>query len=414
MTMAVRRLGMVVAVLIAVLPALAGAAASTAMPGWSAVWTAAQQQPDPGAGNWSASGFGDETIRQVVRVSAGGPALRIRLSNRYGRAATAVTHATVAHGAAGGSLRPESVRPLTVGLAPSFDIPPGAEIATDPVALATTAGDSVTVSMYFARPTGPATHHAQASATTFRAAGDHAADADATGFTAVSRSWYYLAGVDVVRAAAHPDVTVAFGDSITDGYGSTADRNRRYPDELAELLTGAGRSRPVLNAGISGNRVTVDSPLLGDSAVARFGRDALRQPGVGSVVVLEGINDIGLGGGIGPDGRRSATVSAGRLIDGHRNLIRQARAAGIRIVGATMLPFAGSAYYTADKEHVRTAVNTWIRTSSEYDAVVDLDAAMAAPTDRTRLRPAFDSGDHLHPSDAGYRALAAAVTDSGL
>ncbi|WP_276313949.1 SGNH/GDSL hydrolase family protein [Nocardia huaxiensis] len=415
MTQRLTRLGMVIAALITMLLIPAGTALTAPVLDWSAVWATAQQRPDTGMhGNWSAQGFADQTVRQTIRVSAGGPALRIRLSNLYGREPLALSHATVARSVGGAAVAPESLRPLTVGLASAFEIAPGAELSTDPVPLAVSPGESLTVTMYFARPTGPATHHAQAAATTYRAAGNHAADATATPFTETSRSWYYLAGVDVLRSAPRPDVTVAFGDSITDGYLSTTDANRRYPDELAQQLTAAGRSRPVLNAGISGNRVTVDSALLGDSALSRFRRDVLQQPGISTVIVLEGINDIGLSGGPDPDGRHSPAITAEHLIDSHRDLIRQARTAGIRIIGATILPFAGSPYFTPDKERIRLEVNTWIRTSGEYDAVVDLDTALASPTDRTALNPTFDSGDHLHPNDSGYRAMAAAVTRSGL
>jgi lysophospholipase L1-like esterase len=205
---------------------------------------------------------------------------------------------------------------------------------------------------------------------------------------------------------------VTFGDSITDGAFSTPDANNRYPDELAERLVAAGRRLGVLNAGIGGNRILADSPGLGERATARFARDALDQPGVRTVIVLEGINDIGFGATSGEE-----PPTAAQLIEGHRTLIRAAHARGVKMIGATVLPFAGTVYpgyYTERGEQVRDAVNDWIRTSGEYDAVVDLDRALADPADPDRLNPAYDGGDGLHPNDAGMRAMAAAIDLSEL
>jgi lysophospholipase L1-like esterase len=178
---------------------------------------------------------------------------------------------------------------------------------------------------------------------------------------------------------------------------------------LAERFAAAGSPRAVLNEGIGGNRVTVDSSWLGDAAQRRFRQDVLEQPGIGTVIILEGTNDIGLSTGGEAIGEQSVEVSAEQLIAGHRDLIRQARTAGLRVIGATMLPFGNSLYYSATAEAKRDAVNQWIRTSGEYDAVVEFDAQLADPADRHSLAPAFDSGDHLHPNEAGYRTMAATV-----
>ena len=202
---------------------------------------------------------------------------------------------------------------------------------------------------------------------------------------------------------------MAFGDSITDGYRSGVDADQRYPDHLARYLAAEGRRRPVVNAGISGNRLLTDSTVLGDSGLTRFRRDVLDQPGVGTVVVLIGINDIGLAGSTGPDGQVSPQVSVEQLVAGYRELVAAARAAGVRVVGATLLPFAGSPYYSADRDRLRSEVNSWIRSPGAFDAVADLDRAMAAPGDPTRLADALDSGDHLHPNDSGYGVTAATI-----
>ncbi|MFI7640681.1 SGNH/GDSL hydrolase family protein [Nonomuraea sp. NPDC049400] len=400
---------------LAVLISLAGFSTAHASPrAWSASWTASPQRPSASfAPNWSEQGFADQTIRQVVRVGAGGELTRVRLSNAYGSTPLKVAGATVARTADGAAIRRESLRHLTVKGARAFTVAPGRELATDPVPLRLASLESVTITLYLAGSTGPATFHAQALATTYRAAGDHRSDAGGAAFTQTSSSWYYLSGVDVAGGPARRDGVVAFGDSITDGAGSSADANNRYPDQLAERLAAAGRRQAVLNQGIAGNRLTVDSAWFGDRAVDRFRRDVLGQPSVGTVIILMGTNDIGIselaGASPYPIFAPYPDVSAAQVIAGHRELIRAARANGLRVIGATLTPVKGSAYYTPRSEAKRDAINAWIRTSGAYDAVVDLDRALAFPDDPDRLAPPYDSGDHLHPSDAGYQAMAAAV-----
>ncbi|MEV4182350.1 SGNH/GDSL hydrolase family protein [Streptosporangium canum] len=390
------------------------ASAAGAPGGWVATWAASPQRPGVNyTPNWSEQGFAHQTIRQVVRVSAGGVAARIRLSNAYGTTPLKIAGATVARTAGGAAVRRGSLRHLTVNRARTFTVPAGAEIASDAVPLPLDALDSVTITLYLAEPTGPATYHAQATATGYRSAGDHRADVGGTAFTETSQSWYYLSGVDVIGGARRQGV-VAFGDSLTDGYGSSADADNRYPDELAERLAAAGRPRAVLNQGISGNRVTVDSVWLGDKGTSRFRRDVLGQPGVGTVIILEGINDIGMSEAPSPIGAPPTDVSAQQIIAGHRDLIRQARAKGLRVIGATLPPMKGSRYYSARSETKRDEVNTWIRTSGEYDAVVDLDRTLASPSDGDQLNPAYDLGDRLHLNDIGYRAAAHAVDPADL
>ncbi|WP_158885006.1 SGNH/GDSL hydrolase family protein [Amycolatopsis anabasis] len=393
---------------------LAGPGIADARPGpaaatdWSGTWSASMMQASGGfIPNWSREGFTNQTVRQVVRVSHGGAATRIRLSNHYGAAPLTVAGATVALSAGGASVRPDSLMPLTFGQSPSVVIPARGEVVSDAAPLRVEQLESVTVTTYFAQPTGPATFHADARATSYRATGDHRADPGGTAFTETTLSWYYLAGVEVTGVPAERDAVVAFGNSITDGTASTTDANNRYPDELAELLAAGGKARPVLNAGISGNRVLND--CVGEKALTRFARDALGQPRVGTVVVLEGINDIGFSEIQNFPCSPNPEVTAAELIAGHRELIRQARARGIKVIGATLLPYKGAFYYSERGERVRDEVNHWIRTSGEYDAVVDLDRALAAPGDPDRLAPAYDSGDRLHPSDAGYHAMAEQV-----
>lgn len=387
------------------------AAATT---GWTAAWTTSPQHPSTGfVPNWSEQGFAHQTIRQVVRLSAGGQMIRVRLSNAYGTMPLTIAGATIAISAGAAAIRPDTLRHLTVDGARTFTIPAGAEHAGDPVPFRAAGLDSVTVTLYLAEPAGPATYHAQALATSHRSAGDHRADADGAAFTETSQSWYYLSGVDVTGGPALPPGVVLFGDSLTDGTGSSLDTDNRFPDALAERLAAAGRPRAVLNQGIGGNRITVDSPWLGDRATARFGRDVLGQPGVGTVIILIGINDIGISevADASPFAifEPYTDVSADEVIGGYRDMIRQARAAGLRVVGATVMPAKPSAFSTARSEAKRAEINAWIRTSGEYDAVIDFDRALASPGDPDRLHPAFDAGDHLHLGDAGYRAMADAV-----
>ncbi|SPL91604.1 secreted protein [[Actinomadura] parvosata subsp. kistnae] len=381
--------------------------------GWRAAWMAAPQRASTGfEPNWSEEGFSGQSVRQIVRLTAGGSSLRIRLSNDYGPSPVHVTGATVAYAGQGASLQPGSVHRLTFNSTPSADLPAHGTLTSDPVRLRIEPFQSMAVTLYFAGTTGPATFHSQAYATSYRAQGDHATDTTATAFTQSTHSWYYLSRVDVTGGKDQQGkAVVTFGDSITDGFGSTNGANNRYPDELAEQLAARGASRPVLNAGIGGNLVLNDSAWYGDRSAARFRRDVLDQPGVGTVVILQGVNDIGFNESDTPTYKPAPVVSADELIAGHRRLIRQAHAKGIEVVGATLLPFKGSDHWGAHAAAVSDAVNEWIRTSGEYDAVVDLDRAMAAPDDPDVLNPAYDSGDHLHPNNAGYTAMARHITD---
>ena len=388
--------------------------AGTTDAGWTAAWSTSPQRPGTGfAPNWSERGFARQSLRQVLRPSLGGDRVRLQLSNRYGTGPLTVAGATIARSAGGAAVHADSVRQLTVGGERTFTVPVGAECAGDPLPFTATALEPVAVTLYLAEPTGPATYHDQALTTGYRAAGDHRSDTDGTAFTETTQSWYYLSGLDVAGGPALPPGIALFGDSLTDGTGSTPDADRRFPDALARRLAEAGRPRAVLNQGIGGNRITVDSPWLGERATARFRRDVLDQPGVGTVVILLGINDIGISEVAGaspfPVFEPCTEVSAEQVVAGYRDLIGQARAAGLRVVGATVLPAAPSVFSTARSEAKRAAINTWIRTSGAYDAVIDLDRALACRTAPDRLDPAYDSGDHLHLNDAGYQAMAAAV-----
>ncbi|WP_344023496.1 SGNH/GDSL hydrolase family protein [Streptomyces luteireticuli] len=378
--------------------------------GWSAGWSTAMQRPSAGFGeNWSESGFDRQSLRQVVRLTGGGTTARVRLSNRYGTRPLEVGAASVALAAEGAAVRPGTVRALAFGGAPTVRIPAGGEVWSDAVELRTAAFDPVAVTLHFAGPTGPATFHSQAWTPSYRASGDRTREAGGEGFGDTTQSWYYLADVEVAGEGAYEGAVVAFGDSITDGFGSTPGTDRRYPDALARRLAAEGRPLTVLNAGIGGNLLLHDSPWFGDRALSRFDRDVLDRPGVRAVIVHVGLNDIGFSEVDLPMYKPDVPVSAEELVAGHRGLIRRAHERGIRIIGGTILPFKGSEYHNARAEAKRSAVNAWIRDSGEYDAVADFSAALVSPGDAEELHPAFDSGDRKHPGDAGYRVMAGVV-----
>ncbi|HEV2782895.1 MAG TPA: SGNH/GDSL hydrolase family protein [Actinophytocola sp.] len=388
--------------------------------GWTGAWATSMQEPFVGFGepNWSVDGFADHSVRQVARVSTGGSAVRIRLSNVYGTKPMRVTGASIGKAGDGGTVRPGSLRPLTFRHSPATVIPAGREAVSDAAPLLTAPLDRLAVTVYFAEPTGPATFHLFSFEPTYRADGDHRFDASGAAFDETTQSFYYLTGVDVIgRHHARRDAVVAFGDSITDGAFSTPGADNRYPDELAERLVAAGRPLGVLNAGIGGNRLLDDSPCFGEKAVDRFPRDVLDEPRVRTVIVLDSTNDLlSMSLPTSECGAGHPDLTAADLIEGFRALIGLAHSRGIRIIGATVLPFKDDTYglWTPEIERVRDGVNEWIRTGGEFDAVVDFDAVMSNPADPDQLRPEFDGGDRLHPNDAGFCAMAAAIDLSTL
>ncbi|WP_436493552.1 SGNH/GDSL hydrolase family protein [Actinokineospora sp. HUAS TT18] len=390
---------------------------TTAGTGWVGAWSMSAELPNEFTfePNWSQSGFVNHTVRQVVRVSTGGDTTRIKLSNVYGTAPLKLTGATIAKAGDGAAVRPGTTRVLTFGHRASATIPVGAELYSDAAWLRTSPLDKLTVSLYFAEQTGQATFHAWASANAYRATGDQRFARDGAAFTETTVSNYFLTGVDVAGFWGRPGkAVVAFGDSLTDGSFSTVGADNRYPDELAERLVAVGKPMGVRNAGLAGNRMLDDSLCFGDKAVKRFQRDVLDVPGVRTVIVSEGINDV-----IAltqtedhPCGPPVPGLTAQILIDSHRELIRLAHARGLRIIGGTILPYKNNPYegvYSEEGEAVRDAVNEWIRTSGEYDAVADFEYAVTTPDNRDEIRDEFDGGDKLHCNDAGYRAMANAI-----
>lgn len=366
---------------------------------FTAAWTAAPQLPAEGfTPNWSREGFWRQSVRQVVRLTAGGGRVRVRLSNAYGTSPVRISGGAVARATGA-----EPVTRLTFGGAAEAEIPARGQLTSDAAQLAVTAGESVAVTLYFDTATGPATFHAQAFTTSHRGEGCLLTDGSGAGFDASSESWYFLCAVET--DAGRTDGIALFGDSVTDGFGSTPGADRRWSDALADRT-----GRPVLNAGIGGNLLLNDSAWYGEKGVRRLGRDVLEQPGVNTLVVLLGLNDIGFSEtGEQPTYKPAPVVEAGEVIAGHRELIRQAGERGLTVVGATLPPFGGSDHWGEHAAKVSHEVNEWIRRSGEYDEVVDLHRLLADPDDPDRLRAAYDFGDHLHPNDEGYAVMAEAV-----
>jgi len=398
--------------------ALAGAGAQAADVGWIGTWAAAPQPPLTG----TLATYDNQSLRLIVHTSIGGTQLRVRVSNAFGDKPLLIGAAHVARRVAEARIDPATDRVLRFGGQPSVTVPPHATVWSDPVALEVPALSDLAVSLHLPHRTAATTTHFFAQQTSYAAA----AKGDVTGAEAFPvgkkiQSWPFVTGVDVTAA---PDAfaVVAFGDSLIDGDGSTPDANHRWPDVLAARLQAEGRAVGVLNAGLIGNRLLKDSPRspknpggpgFGRSGLARFEQDALAQSGARLVIMRIGLNDIGFPGAFASPRERP---SAEAMIAGYRQLIAQAHAKGLRIVGTTSPPFEDAdlapGYYAAAKEPLRQAVNEWIRHGGAFDAVVDFDAVLRDPAHPTRLAPAFDSGDHLHPNDAGYAAIVEAMPAS--
>lgn len=399
----------VVAGLVAAALALAGpATAQDANARWNASWASAQILSD--GDNALPAEAGVVTLRQIVRLSAGGPRIRIRVSNRFGTTPLQISTAHIARPVASGrsSLQPGSGRDVTFGERPGVSVPPGAEYVSDPVDVAVEAGADLAVSLTVAGLPARQTGHPGARATTFVVRGDQAAADSLQDAEAVTR-WYLLSAVDVEAPA--PAVIALFGDSITDGYGVAADTNLRWSDRLAERLrdTPDLQNAGVLNLGIGGNRILLDG--LGPNAAARFDRDVLSQAGVTHVIILEGVNDLGVLTREAPATPEAHAALVRDLTAAYAQMVARARERGIVAIGATIMPFAGSAYYHpgAGTEADRQAINGWIRTPGNFDAVIDFDALTRDPVRPDWLAAAFDSGDGLHPSMDGYRMMGDAV-----
>jgi lysophospholipase L1-like esterase len=403
------------------LPVLLLAAASTL----SAQSAVSQPEPQSWVGTWAASPFdGDpwhtiptlveSTLREIVHTSIAGKSVRVRLTNEFGNEPLRIDAATIAIGAneinaASSNIDPASLHNLTFSGSPSIVIPPGAQVLTDPIAMATPPSANLAISLYLPlQQVSKVSVHSAAQQDNFILTGNHVRDASFAD-PAITPSWFFLKGVDVEPSSPHAAAIVAFGDSITDGAQSTENANHRWADYLSARL----QSKPstahlaVLDEGIGGNCILIQR--VGENALARFDRDVLSQAGVKYVIVLEGINDIGM---LHTPNLANYKLTAEDLELGLAQLVARAHEHGIKVFGATITPYKGAGYFTENGEQIRQAVNHWILTSGVFDAAIDFDKAAGDPASPLTLSPQYDSGDHLHPKDAGYAAMADSIDAS--
>jgi lysophospholipase L1-like esterase len=341
------------------------------------------------------------TLRQVVHVSVGGTRLRVRFSNEFGTSPVSLRAAHLAVSLGAGAIEPATDQPLAFDGQSGVTIPVGGTVTSDVLPFPLRPLSDVAITVAFDATSAAVTGHPGSRTTSYLAAGN-AVSASFLPGAATTDHWYIITGIDVEARGA--GAVVALGNSITDGRGSGTNRQNRWPDELARRLQADQTTSrvAVLNAGIGGNCVLRD--CLGPAALARFDRDVLNQSGARWLIILEGVNDIGTARGADS----SAAVARG-LIDAYRQMVERAHAKGVRVYGATILPFGGSFYDSPEHEAARRTVNEWIRTGGAIDAVIDLDAALRDPANPTHLLPAADTGDHHHPNEEGYRRLAAAI-----
>ena len=412
------------AIFVCVLIAATLSAQSTASSGqhWVAVWTTAQEMavsvqerpvlpPDVKMPDFSKmkmppglqipEQLENQTVRMIVHTSLGGTRLRVELTNGFGKGVVSIGAAHIAVRAKDSSIESGTDRVLTFSNSPKVEIRPGAVILSDPVELTFSPMADLAVSLYVVKSEGKPTNHVPGLHTVYISSGNTAASPSVPDATTTSTAYLWLRGVDVEAPAA--DFAIAcMGDSITDGYGTTVDANQTWPALLAKRLSEAktGPHISVLNQGISGNQLLRNG--AGVSALARFDRDVLGEPGVRWVVLLEGINDINIHGQItGPD-----ALTANDLIEGYKQIIARSHLHNIKIMGGTLTPDLGVWPGGPIGEATREIVNQWIRTSGQFDAIVDFDAALRDSVEPKKLRAEFDSNDHIHPSDRGHAAMA--------
>ena len=385
------------------------ASAQTGGMHWVATWASAQQQPRAalvnGAQPPAPNGFNNQTIRMVARTSIGGSRIRVELSNAFGTTPLVVGAAHIALRSKESTIVPGTDHALLFNGKPSTTIPPGAMMLSDATDFDAPKLTDLAVSVYVPGPTGPASAHSLGLHTTYVSK-----EGDLTGQpeipdAATTLSWYWLASIDVL-APSDAAAIVTFGDSITDGATSTPNTDRSWPSVLAQrlLATPGTGNIAVVNEGISGNRVLGDG--AGVSALARFDRDVLSIAGVKWVTIMEGINDIGIGA---REGAPAGGISSDALIGGLRQMIERAHTHGIKVIGCTLTPYIGAGYASDAGEVMREAVNNFIRTSGAFDAVFDFELATRNPDSPKQLLPAYNISDHLHPNDAGYKAMAESV-----
>jgi lysophospholipase L1-like esterase len=376
---------------------------------WVASWTSMPQLTE--ASNLPPAPFTqgnqvmvDTTLRQTIHISVGGPRFRLHLNNVFGGAALPITAASVAQPAGGkagvSGIQSGTAKAVAFSGQASVTIPAGKEALSDPLDFTVASGSNLTVTLYLAKGQASSniTSHPGSRTTSYLVKGNHLADVNLSGATSTDH-WYFLSALDI-WASASTSAVVMLGDSLTDGRGSTTNANDRWPDKLFARLQKQSSTAnvAVVNQAAGGNAVL--SGGLGPTAVSRFDRDVIGQSGVKWLIVFEGVNDLGSNG---------TAQTANALISAYQTFITKAHAAGIKVYGATITPFGGNSYDAGTHEAARQTVNTWVRTSNKFDAVVDFDQAVRDPANPRRIKPAYDTGDHLHLNPTGYQAIADSI-----
>ncbi len=393
--------------------------APAAVTHWVASWSSPPDRPGPSSrGIPNEAGTGGLTVRDVVHTTLGGTEQRVRLSNVFGSHAVTFTDVrlAVATGPALPTIVAGSSRRLRFGGSERVTVAPGAGVASDPVRLPVRAGQDIAISIYAPDPTGTATIAGSFNHTNYVSRpGDATAATTAAGFPVTSPAWYWIAGIDVAQRDPEAGAVVALGDSITAGFDSTENADLDWPDRLADRLRAAHASPPrsVLNAGISGNNLHESSPCFGASGLARMQRDVFEQPGVRDVIIAEGVNDITQPREPSSAGAYACLahrpISAAGMIADYRRAIERIHAHNLRAIGATIAPFGRYPFWTPAIEAERQQINHWIRTSHAFDGVIDFDQVLRDRVHPAWMNPSYDSGDGLHPNNAGHAAMAAAV-----
>ncbi|WP_254434192.1 SGNH/GDSL hydrolase family protein [Halobacillus sp. Marseille-Q1614] len=366
---------------------------------WVGAWAASMQAPfEDGV---SHKGFKDQTVRMVVHPQMDGDQMRIRLSNAFGEEPLTIekVHAAVSKG--GAEIDPDTDQKITFDGKEKVTIPPGEKKFSDPIPLKVKSEKELAVSIYANEKTGPATWHPRSMQTNYISSGDHVSEAGASNFETEEESWFWLEAVDVTADPSVKGALVVLGSSIANGNYSEIDANNRWPDYLADRMNSedAEVKMSVLNAGISANQLINSPPEKGENALDRLDRDVFSQTGVEGVILHQGLNDI----------RHHPDYDSEKIIEQMKKVIDATHDKGLKIYGGTLTPFKGSSMYTEKGEKTRQEVNEWIRTSGEFDGVIDFDKAVRDPEEPKRFLPEYDAGDNLHPNDEGYKKIAETI-----